>query len=81
MLPPPKEFATFLGNEFAQKLLRNAVICFVSSAVSDTCSNSIRVIKVRGFPALVSTELSLFHRLPSKLMRRRFHTGRRLWRL
>ncbi|EKX53324.1 hypothetical protein GUITHDRAFT_84395 [Guillardia theta CCMP2712] len=45
MLPPPKEFATFLGNEFAQKLLRNAVIGFVSSAVSDTCSNSIRVIK------------------------------------
>lgn len=29
-----------------EKLARNAFIGFVSSAVSDTCSNSIRVIKV-----------------------------------
>ena len=33
-------------NDFAGKLARSAVIGFCASAVSDTCSNSIRVIKV-----------------------------------
>lgn len=33
-------------NDFATKLARSAVIGFCASAVSDTCSNSIRVIKV-----------------------------------
>ena len=33
-------------DDFAMKLGRSAVIGFCSSAVSDTCSNSIRVIKV-----------------------------------
>lgn len=33
-------------DDFALKLGRSAVIGFCSSAVSDTCSNSIRVIKV-----------------------------------
>jgi hypothetical protein len=32
--------------DFAGKLARSAVIGFCASAVSDTCSNSIRVIKV-----------------------------------
>mmetsp|Transcript_42614 Transcript_42614/g.65473 ORF Transcript_42614/g.65473 Transcript_42614/m.65473 type:complete len:177 (+) Transcript_42614:1-531(+) len=45
MLPQPEHFATPIGNVFAQKLLRNALMGFTSSAVSDTCSNSIRVIK------------------------------------
>jgi len=45
MLPPPEKFATPVGNVFAQKLLRNALMGFCSSAVSDTCSNSIRVVK------------------------------------
>eukprot|EP00286_Rhodomonas_abbreviata_P023978 CAMPEP_0181300662 /NCGR_PEP_ID=MMETSP1101-20121128/7010_1 /TAXON_ID=46948 /ORGANISM="Rhodomonas abbreviata, Strain Caron Lab Isolate" /LENGTH=407 /DNA_ID=CAMNT_0023405915 /DNA_START=39 /DNA_END=1260 /DNA_ORIENTATION=+ len=44
-LPQPAEFMPFVGNVFAQKLLRSALMGFVSSAVSDTCSNSIRVIK------------------------------------
>ena len=33
-------------DDFAMKLGRSAVIGFCASAVSDTCSNSIRVIKV-----------------------------------
>mmetsp|Transcript_35769 Transcript_35769/g.90183 ORF Transcript_35769/g.90183 Transcript_35769/m.90183 type:complete len:332 (-) Transcript_35769:494-1489(-) len=44
-LPPPDKFATFMGNETAQKLSRNAMMGFIASAVSDTSSNSIRVIK------------------------------------
>jgi len=44
-LPPPEQFMPFLGSPFAQKLARNAVVGFCSSAVSDTISNSIRVIK------------------------------------
>jgi Mitochondrial carrier protein len=34
------------SNDFTSKLCRSAVIGFCSSAVSDTCSNSIRVVKV-----------------------------------
>ena len=34
------------SNDFKLKLCRSAVIGFCSSAVSDTCSNSIRVVKV-----------------------------------
>ena len=34
------------SNDFTMKLCRSAVIGFCSSAVSDTCSNSIRVVKV-----------------------------------
>lgn len=34
------------SNDFATKLARSALIGFCASAVSDTCSNSIRVIKV-----------------------------------
>lgn len=45
LLPQPAEFMPFVGNVFAQKLLRNAMMGFCSSVVSDTCSNSIRVIK------------------------------------
>lgn len=44
-LPQPDEFMTFLGNAFAQKLARNALVGFCSSVVSDSLSNSIRVIK------------------------------------
>jgi hypothetical protein len=33
-------------DENPQKLLRSAFMGFASSAVSDTCSNSIRVLKV-----------------------------------
>ena len=33
-------------NDPVMKLARNALIGFFSSAVSDTCSNSIRVVKV-----------------------------------
>jgi len=44
-LPPPPEFMPFIGNVFAQKLMRSAVIGFSASVVSDTISNSIRVIK------------------------------------
>jgi len=44
-LPPPPQFCTFVGNVTAQKLMRNALMGFCSSVVSDTCSNSIRVIK------------------------------------
>lgn len=44
-LPKPKDFMPWIGNEFVQKLCRNAVVGFTSSAVSDTVSNSIRVIK------------------------------------
>merc|ERR1712216_605332 len=43
--PKPKDFMPWIGNEFVQKLCRNAVVGFTSSAVSDTISNSIRVIK------------------------------------
>ena len=32
-------------DEFAKKLMRSAILGFSSSFVSDTCSNSIRVIK------------------------------------
>lgn len=34
------------SDDFTMKLCRSAVIGFCSSAVSDTCSNSIRVLKV-----------------------------------
>ena len=44
-LPKGDDFMPFLGNPLAQKLVRNAVMGFTSSCVSDTASNSIRVIK------------------------------------
>lgn len=44
-LPKGNDFMPFLGNSLAQKLVRNAVMGFTSSCISDTASNSIRVIK------------------------------------
>merc|ERR1712178_670587 len=38
---------------FAGKYVRNAVIGFASAAVSDTCSNSLRVLKTTRQTALV----------------------------
>merc|ERR1719261_486783 len=38
---------------FAGKHIRNAVIGFASAAVSDTCSNSLRVLKTTRQTALV----------------------------
>jgi len=45
VLPKSEEFATWMNSPLAQKLTRNAIMGFTASAISDTTSNSIRVIK------------------------------------
>jgi hypothetical protein len=53
---PPARFATYnylnatlpQYDELPKKLARSAVIGFAASAISDTCSNSIRVVKTVG---------------------------------
>jgi len=44
-LAKPAEFMPSIGNELAQKLVRSACIGFTASVISDTASNSVRVIK------------------------------------
>ncbi|KAJ1486595.1 hypothetical protein T484DRAFT_1788949 [Baffinella frigidus] len=46
-LAKPAEFMPSIGNELAQKLVRSACIGFTASVISDTASNSVRVIKTQ----------------------------------